>query len=376
MAAHPGLGRRGFAILVLLVGLLAAWVWVGRRAKPSSPQHDGGVLARVPPGAMLVATVDVAALRQTEIGRNLLGEGRSISGLGQVQELCGSDPMDQVDELAIAVPAAGIDAGFGLFATGRFDAQSFVACAERIVSKRGGRPVTEPRDGFQVMRDAGMSTSSAQLAIEDGGMVLAEPAYVQSALAFAAGDHARPADDPHGLLRESVEPGIVVATAVLSDDQRRTLADELRSQRMADSPFVDVVSAALSLRLTEVIAVHGVLRCDKATSCAAIAQLLDQARKEEASSLTARAVGLDKVLSRVAVRASEAGVHVEAAIPVDEALQLVRRLVALRHLSEQLPDDAPEAPEAPEPPDPPPVPEDAGLRVPASAPTPQAPVQP
>jgi hypothetical protein len=351
--SRRGLGTRGFIMLAVMLLAVVGWLYVSRRGHGSQPAAAGSVLDAVPANAMLIVVVDVKALRATELGQRLLGQGRSIAGLGEVRALCGADPMDLVEQLAVVVPEATELGGFGVFATGAFDADKFLRCAELIIRKRGGQPVRQPREGFAVLRDTSLSLSSAELAVSDGGpLILGEPAYV-SAGVKAARARGSDANAAHATLRELVEPGVAVATAVLSNEQRGTLIDELRNQNMADSPFAAVTAGALSVRLDTQLQAHAVLQCGRPAACKAIAEIIDSARIDEAETLTAQAVGLSKVLKGVLVQADQAAVHLRSSLPVEEALTLLRRVLALRKLGHQLEQPAPPAP----------LPADAGVLV-------------
>ncbi len=348
-----------------MVTLVVGWLYTSRR-RPSEESPAAApvrsVLAAIPQGAMLVAVVDLNALRATELGQRFLGHGRTVAGLGEIQTLCGNDPMDGVDQLAVAVPAAGADAGFGVFAAGAFDAERLLSCAARIVTRRGGKPVRRRHDRFVVLRDASLALSSAELAVTDGGpFVLAEPPYLQASL--EAMTDAGPAADlngAHRMLRELVPQGVVVATVVLSEAQRRTLVAELRAQQLPDSPFGAVTAAALSIRLDQALHLEAVLRCDEASACEAIAARIDSARKLEAAALAARVTGLARVLEAMTVRARRTSVFVRVSMPLDDALALVQDWLALRRLGPrplQLPKAAPEPGVGP----------DAGLPIVATA---------
>jgi len=355
--SRRGLGTRGFIMLAMMVLAVVGWLYVSRRGQ-GREAAAGSVLDAVPSEAMLIVVVDMKALRATELGQRLLGQGRSIAGLGEVRTLCGADPMDLVEQLAVVVPEATELGGFGVFATGAFDADKFLRCAELIIRKRGGKPVRQPRHGFAVLRDTNLSLSSAELAVSDGGpLILGEPAYVSAGLKAArAGRSDRNA--AHTALRDLVQSGgVAVATVVLSREQRATLIDELRNQNMVDSPFAAVTAGALSVRLDSELHAHAVLQCGRPAACKAIAEIIDSERIEEAETLTAQAVGLSKVLQGVSVKADQTAVHLRSSIAVDEALTLLRRVLALRKLGRQL-----EQPAAPVP-----LPADAGVLVVPSA---------
>ena len=212
MPSHRGLGRRGSVLLAMLLAALVGWVVLAKvRGGPAPPAREdargANILEHVPADAFLVAEVNVDRLRTTELGRRLLGDGRQVTGLGEIQTLCGRDPMDAVRRLAIAMPEQDA-VGFGLFADGdAISAEAMLGCAERIVAERGGRPQRTMRGRFGLLEDADASLSSAVLAVADGGpLVLGEPAYVQASLRLAegegaslasAGQHADLRQEPH-----------------------------------------------------------------------------------------------------------------------------------------------------------------------------------
>lgn len=345
MPSHRGLGRRGMALLAVLVGALVGWVALA--PKRHAPGAHGGaaepsgadILAHVPADAFLVAEVNVDRLRTTELGRRLLGDGRQVAGLGDIQTLCGRDPMDAVRRLVIALPEQDA-VGFGVFADGEtISAAAMLGCAERIVVERGGRPQRTVRGRFEVLEDTDASLSSAQLAVADGGpLVLGEPPYVDASLRLAEGDGASLAGaGQHAELRRTLEGDVVLATAVLSAEQRATLRQELRVQGMADSPFRSVSAAGLGASVGTDLGLHAALVCDDEAAARGVAQVVDEARRGEASTPAAVVSGLDQVLGRLEVEATGATVQLRLRLPVDEALSLVQRLLALRRLARPVP---------------------------------------
>lgn len=342
-----GLGRRGAALLALALAALIAFVAWARRDDPSAPAPALAEASAIPPGAILIVEIDLAALRRHPLGAELLGQGREIAGLGEVAALCRVDPLQQIDRLALAVPELeGV--GFGLFARGRFDAETILACAAEVVRRRGGRPAETPAASFRVMRDA--SLDGAELAVRDGALVLAEPPYLAQALGAEAHD------DGHGALRALVPPGLVVATAVLSEAQRRTLVDELRAQGEPDSPLAKLRDAALSLRLGVELEADAVLRCSDPDACRQVAAQL-AARRDDLARLPAlRVLGASDLVQRVAIHAEGERVRLRATATPDELTAVLDRLRLLEQLM-----TSPEEPAAPAPSAA--VPDDAGERV-------------
>ncbi|MEZ4447716.1 MAG: hypothetical protein R3B72_52050 [Polyangiaceae bacterium] len=347
--SRRGLGLRGGVTLGLMLAVLAAWVILNRGAEgqgaevpPTAsaavPAPAASILDQIPARAFAVATVDVAALRATSLGQQLLGRGREVAGLGEIASICGADPMDDVEALAVAVPQ-GAELGFGIFATGRITVERLLGCAEKIVREKGGDPVRRQEGGFTVLADAGAALSSAEFAARDGGpFVLGEPAYVALGIALHAGrgESARRAPE-HASLRMALGRGVAEATVVLDAEQRRMLASELEAQGMADSPFVAVRGGGLSLGLDRDLRLHAVLRCDDAQAAVAVAKVVDLAREDEAKAVTALVSGLDLVMKRLVVRPDGDLVHLEVAMPLDDALALAQRLMALRRLAQMPP---------------------------------------
>ncbi|MBW2456455.1 MAG: hypothetical protein JRI68_18200 [Deltaproteobacteria bacterium] len=343
-----GLGYRGGFILLVIALVVVGWLYASRRdvVEPVvTASVEPSVVAAIPDGAMLMVVVDVPALRKTELGKRLLGHGRDIAGLGEIQTICGADPMDAVTQLAVAVPTVGLDAGFGVFAQGTFNAERLLSCAERIVARRGGKPVRRRSGRFAILRDANLALASAELAVADGGpFVLAEPPYLAASLGAMA--RPGPPDGPnaaHRTLRRLVPDGMVVATVVLSEELRRTLVDELRKQGMADSPFRAVNSGALGIRVGQALHLEAVIRCDDAQSCLGVVHAIDTARREEAYTPFAKATALARVLDTMVVRARDTNVVVRVSVPLDEALGILRNLLLLRRLGSlpsTPPDDA------------------------------------
>jgi hypothetical protein len=315
-------------------------LWARRALESRAPvppaPPPAGVLAAIPGGALLVATVDVTALRRTPLGERLLGGGRAVPGLGDVATVCGGDPTAAVEEAALAVPATAIDAGFGLFASGPIDAEALLRCAERVMKDRGGRPERVDAGRFALVRDLAGTGAGAELAVAQGGpVILAEAPYVRRALDL--GDRGSIADDrAHAELRALVEPGVLTATVVLGDEQLRALEAELASQGADGSPLRALRGAALSVRVDGALSVHGVARCDEAAGCRDLGVSIEDALRKEAARPTARAIGLGPVLEALEVEATGAAVHLRATVPLGRAADILERILVLQQIGRAL----------------------------------------
>ncbi len=331
---------RSIAVFAVLAAFIAGWLMSSRQGQQASERGaqaaaGEGAGARsaldlIPREAMLVATVDVASLRQTELGRRFLGRRRRIPGLGLVPELCGSDPMDRVSELAVAVPSGSEDADFGVFAIGSFDPDELLSCAHRIIEQQGGRAVMSPVGGFRLLRDARWGATGAELGVGSrGALVLAEPAYVRESIDAAEGRvPSVRTHEGHRQLRELVGASTVVLSVVLTAHQRATLLDELARQGARHSPFARIESAALGARLHgPMLHLRAVIACDGPGACGSVARALEQARREQAEELSARLWGLDALLDDVVISAAASRVDLRLSLPVEQALGLLDHLL-------------------------------------------------
>ena len=147
--------RNGIALGAIVAVATAGLALVARSRQ--APDLRSRALDAVPSGALLVAVADLAALRASPIGGPLLREGREIEGLGKVRDVCGFDPIDQLDEIALAIPAAGDSGDFGVVAAGAVDGDALLACASKVIEARGGQPVVTSIGSFRSVRDAGLT---------------------------------------------------------------------------------------------------------------------------------------------------------------------------------------------------------------------------
>jgi hypothetical protein len=334
-SARGRLGPRGLALVAVLVAAGAA---ILHFARPKGTQPElalrGDVLDAIPRGALAAVVIDLPAVRESPLGASLLGEGRRAAGLGEIEQLCGADPLEGVEQVALALSPEGVDAGFGVFAAGALRAERLLVCAERVLLERGGKPVRVQEDGFGVLRD-GAALASAELAVrDDGPLVLSERAYLLEALAAAAGGPSLATDPAHAALRERIGMGAVVATAVLSESQRASLREASARPELAA-----LSAGALRVELREAIDLHAIVLCDRPAACPAMAGELEAALRELASGPVARLLELRPMVERLRVRAEPDAVRIDGSVTLDELLAVQRRLETLEQLAPAL--DAP-----------------------------------
>jgi hypothetical protein len=325
----------------------AGAVWLARDRL--FPQHRLQALDAVPNGALLVATADLDALRASPSGGPFLKEGREIPGIGKVRDVCGFDPIDSLNQVAIAVPAAGDTGEFGLVASGGVDDDALIACATKIIEARGGRPIVTTVGSFRTVRDGSLATTGGEIAVrKNGPLLLGAGAYMRAMIDTADGHTpAIHASVGHSYLQREVGEGSVRVTVVLTPEQRQTLADELRTGGAASSPATSVVAGALSINLGEPVAVHGLIACEEARACGELAEVLKSRRDELARDVATRLVGFGALLERLEIAAKGEQIHARCSIPAMEATALLDRLMTLRGIRHPMPGDSPRRMPAP-----------------------------
>lgn len=330
--------RNAIALAAAAAVLTAGLVGLARRRRV--PDLRSRALDAVPAGALLVATADLAALRASPVGAPFLREGREIPGLGKVRDVCGFDPIDTLEEVAVAIPAAGDSGDFGLVASGPVDDARLIACAGKVIEARGGRPVVTTIGSFRTVRDAGLASGGEIAARKGGPLLFGAGAYLR-AMIDAADGHAPTVktSNVHGRLAREVGDAAVRVTVVLSREQRVALADELAIAGEEASPAASIVAGALGLELGAMVSVKGVVACDRADACGKLAGALKSARDARAADHATRLVGFGPVFEQLAIEVDGDMVRARTQVPAEQAVTLAERLVTLRGLRHPMPKD-------------------------------------
>jgi hypothetical protein len=322
--------RRALAALAL-VGALGggiAWFATRRSAADVTPR----ALDAIPAGALLVATADLKALRASPLGAPFLREGREIQGLGKVKDVCGFDPMDSIEEVAVAIPAAGEGGDFGLAAAGPIQDEALLACASKVIAARGGRPVVTPIGSFSTVHDAALDAPGGEIAVRRGGPVLlGGGAYLRAMIDAADGrTPSIRSSVAHSRLAAEVGGGAARITVVLTPEQRVQLADELALSGAGDSPAASILAGALGVDLGPTVAIHGVVACAGAAACVDLGARLKAARDARVEDYGTRLMGFSAVLERVRLEPEGELLHVRLEVSAEEAGPLIERLIVLR----------------------------------------------
>jgi hypothetical protein len=333
--------RNAVALAIVLAAGGAGLVLAGR--KPAPALNEATALDAIPSGAMLVATVDLTAVRSSSALGPLLRGDREIPGLGKVRDACGFDPLDGLRELVIAIPTPGsadeatgptgdlaeTTSDLGLAASGAVDAEALIACASKVITSRGGQPKVTSIGSFRAVRDASAGASSGEIAARPGGLLLLGGGPYLRAMIDAA-DNRVPrvrASPAHADLAAALGEGAARVTMVLTPGQRRDLAEELAESGAAGAPSGAITALGLSARLGPEIALHGVLTCNGEAPCRSLADRLAQARAARAGDVTVRLSELGAILDAAQIEPSGAAVHVYLAVPEAQAASLIERLL-------------------------------------------------
>ncbi|WP_437812182.1 hypothetical protein [Sorangium sp. So ce1078] len=337
-------------LVLLLVGVLlgGGLAWLLGRRQESPPAAAPRALDAVPAGALLVATLDLPALRASPAFASFLREEREIPGLGKVRDVCGFDPMAGLTEVAIAIPAAGESGDFGLVAAGAVQDEALLACASKVIEARGGRPVVAGLGTFRAVRDSS-AEGRGEIAVRPGGpILLGGGAYLRAMVDAAEGRAATVgATAAHDDIARAVGEGAARVTVVLTPEQRAELGRELALSGAGRAPAASIVSGGAAVALGPEIAVHGAVLCDAEAPCADLGAQLRAARDARAEDLATRLIGLGAVLERIVIAAEGKALHARVKLSAEEASALVDRLASLRGLRQ--PSLGPREPPAPAP---------------------------
>jgi hypothetical protein len=340
--------RNALALVAFAAVAAAALVavWRLRGGLSSSSALDG-----IPAGALLVATADLAALRGSPVGGRFLREGREIPGMGKVRDVCGFDPIDVLSDVAVAIPAGGEEGDFGVVGAGAIDDEAVLSCASKVIAARGGKPVVTAIGSFRTVRDADLPGSGGEIAVRKGGpLLLGAGAYLRAMIDAADGRTPNIRSSvAHMQLASVVGEGSLRASIVLTPEQRRTIAEELRTAGGDRGAVGGLEAAAVAMRLGPELVFRAALACDDARAARALTEALERARAERASDPATRVIGLGGVLDRLEIAPQEELVMVTVTVPVDEAAVLVDRVLTLRGFRHPTPAPSQEAAPGPLP---------------------------
>lgn len=321
----PSGTARLHVVLALVGAIFATWL-IQRGAEPrGSPPPRAPVIAGIPRGAALLATIDVPRLRESRLGRVLFAEGRSWPGLGTARDVCGFDPAPLIDEVAFVVPSgAHREAVLGVVARGRWPQGGLSDCARTVIARRGDEPGTTRIEGFDVVR--ARRGSGAEIASRnDGLVVVSEGAYLRDLLDASEGHAPTVLEDTVHMetrARLGNQAAILVSIA-LPQGWAADLADD---DGAGGAPELDQVRAlGLRVDVAPSVAIHLLAACEARSACLLLSALLEGARTEGAD-VARRLLGVD-VLGKIQSRVSDQLFEADLTLTPDEAERVVTSLL-------------------------------------------------
>lgn len=316
---------------VTLLGCAALATAAFRLSAAPPPQHMAPAqspLADLPAGAQLEAVVNLARLRQSPLGAALAGQGRTLPGIGRLEDVCGFDPSQQIRSLGVtvvSVPNAQTP-DFGVAAIGDFSAQRISACARAVIRRRGGVPLQTHLGSFLAVRDK--RGHGGEIAVRNGGPVLLGAGrYLLSMIAAADGRApAAQSDALQAALQRAVggPRGALVVSAVLPAGWVERLAG---AQLGRAAPLSEVRAVALRLDLKPGVEVHALVGCSAQPSCVAARRLLDRLVAHWLEPRLERAIGR-RLTHPIRVHAALRQVRVDVVLTQAEAALLLGVLTA------------------------------------------------
>lgn len=321
IAALNWLKLFGWVALGLLACRDAATSVAPPELKTSSP------LAALPAGAELQVTLDMARFRASALGALLTKEGRTLSGVGSLEQVCGFDPARKIRAIAVAVSAASRTNApdFGVAATGNFSARRLVACARRVIRRRGGSPVETRIGSFVAVRDR--RGRAGEVAVRDGGPVLLGAGDYLLEMIDAADGRAPNAtsDELHQALQRAVGvQGALVATWVLP---ARWLEQWAGAGLARASPLSQVRAIALRVNVTPEIEAHAVVGCTARSTCQEVHRLLSELLTSSIEPRLTHVLG-HRLAHPIELRTTPREVHIDLIFTKDEASILFKSLLA------------------------------------------------
>lgn len=283
------------------------------------------MLAYFPTGARVVVTVDVERMRGTALGRLLAASGRELPGLGRLEEVCGFDPTEAIDEVGVALPTAPLsgaaETDFAAVMMGDFSTVQLTACATAIVNQRGGEAVQSRLGSFTSVRDR-RERDGGEIAVRDEGpVILGGGSYLREVVDTAEGRvPSEQQEGRHAELRNRVgKPGALLASWVIADGPTAESPTEV------DAALSALRGGALRLDFTPGLELKLLLACDSKPGRDQVTAAVEQG-KRRLGPHAKEWLGLD--LGRVRMAETPTEVVLSLNLTPNEARALITRLRA------------------------------------------------
>ena len=296
----------------VLIGAIALSAWTFTGPVPNSangtvraeraPSAAASPLAIIPPGSAFVLSANLAALARAPVGAVF---AERLGRLGRASELtkrCGFDLLTRLEQLALAVPSAGLPGtsethpdDFGIVASGQFSGAEITRCASAVIAQRGGEAAFARLGSFSSVRDR--KGSGGEVAAKNGLLVVSGGSYFRELLDSAEGTGVRAPHDPrdarHAELRRALGPGEISATWLLADGWFQRVSGD---QEARLSPLGALIALGARVQVGANAHLTVLLDCADATGAAKVQAWFNELR----SSLGA--FGLEPALAALAQR--------------------------------------------------------------------------
>lgn len=305
-AGRPNPFARALGVASVATALLLAAL---ARRLPSPDLHVPA-LSVIPSGSTLLVVARPGPLQALGLLR-LPKSAEPSRLLAEIATTCKINPLDEVDEVALATPGSARDGTFGLVLTGTFPAAPRVACIERLARDHGrSEGLTKRRAGahqrFQLLALAD-DERGASVALADGLLLIGSAAYVAEMIrtadasldglsAGASGGSAATEAMHQGLRREFGEGALVVASLRLLADTRETIRREVGDPNAPAGQIVGLLGSVRSDGRTSRLQVAGMVACEDEASAKAMADVVERMARDAEGTATARFLGLAPLL--------------------------------------------------------------------------------
>lgn len=193
---REALAKSRWLLVAGVVAALGAWGMSAIR----SVEIPEAALAAAPAGSSIVMRVDVEAVTASHVWNALLEEDRGEDGVRRIEQACGYDPLEQVDEAFVFVSGTRAEpfgqVGFaarGEMARGRENRERLLECVGEVVSSRGALQRVEIEGVPAIASSSGRSHAAF---VGRDGVVAGDRAMVARIIQVAAGDTISAAEDP------------------------------------------------------------------------------------------------------------------------------------------------------------------------------------
>lgn len=325
--------RNALILSTIVIAAAASFVLLGGSTEKTSPS----LLEAIPSDAFLVATVDIAALRESPLAAPLAPLVAQL-GATEVESHCGFEPIARVDQLAVAIPE-GQDGEFGILAHGNLSRAEMSKCASAVISARGGSPSESKAGNFSLISDeSSVLGSPSKIGWDDHGLVLIGRGGWLSAMIETSGSR-RPrvtSNAQHTELRDALgKQRLVTMTTTLPAPLRHKIERQMQGDSQGENAMMQGVlgvgAAGIAIgsngAQTE-IAVE--LRCDSAEACTQAQSLIVKKKADWSGNLGLRAVGVGALMNSLEVQVEGQKLHARMHVPTDDARRLIERALEWR----------------------------------------------